>query len=133
MKIGAAAEASGISPRMIRHYEMVGLIPRPARSDSNYRDYGQADMQRLRFIANARDLGFSIEEIGELLQLWSDSGRASAEVKKLAIARADALHIKARKLDAMRTALLGLAGRCSGNARPECPILDQLSAGARRA
>jgi len=130
VKIGAAAEASGVSQRMIRHYEAVGLIPRPARLDSNYRDYGQADLQRLRFIANARDLGFSIGEIGELLQLWSDSGRASAEVKRLAIARADALHVKARKLDAMRAALLDLAGRCSGSARPECPILDQLSAGA---
>ncbi len=129
MKIGDVAQASGVSQRMIRHYEAIGLIPRPARLGSNYRDYGEADLHRLRFIANARDLGFTIEEIGELLALWSDSGRASAEVKRLALARAEALRVKAVKLDAMRETLIDLAGRCSGNARPDCPILDQLATG----
>jgi Cu(I)-responsive transcriptional regulator len=127
MKIGTAAAASGVSQRMIRHYETIGLIPRPARLDSNYRDYAPRDVNRLRFIANARDLGFATEEIAELLALWSDEGRASAEVKKLALARADALHAKARKLDAMRAALLELAGRCTGGDRPDCPIIDELS------
>jgi Cu(I)-responsive transcriptional regulator len=127
MKIGSAAAASGVSQRMIRHYETIGLIPRPSRLDSNYRDYGPRDVNRLRFIANARDLGFATEEIAELLALWSDEGRASAEVKKLALARADALHAKARKLDAMRAALLELAGRCTGGDRPDCPIIDELS------
>lgn len=128
MKIGAIAKASGVSQRMIRHYELIGLIPQPVRLDSNYRDYDAADLHRLRFIANARDLGFTIEEIGELLALWSDAGRASAEVKRLALARADALHLKAAKLEAMRATLLDLAGRCSGSDRPDCPILEQLSA-----
>lgn len=127
MKIGTAAAASGVSQRMIRHYETIGLIPRPSRLDSNYRDYAPRDVNRLRFIANARDLGFATEEIAELLALWSDEGRASAEVKKLALARADALHAKARKLDAMRAALLELAGRCTGGDRPDCPIIDELS------
>jgi MerR family copper efflux transcriptional regulator len=127
MKIGAAADASGVSQRMIRHYETIGLIPRPARLDSNYRDYAPADVHRLRFIANARDLGFSTDDIAELLALWDDGGRASAEVKRLALARAEALHTKARKLEAMRTTLLDLAGRCTGGNRPDCPIIDELS------
>jgi MerR family copper efflux transcriptional regulator len=127
VKIGAAANASGVSQRMIRHYEAIGLIPRPQRLDSNYRDYAPADVHRLCFIANARDLGFATEEIVELLALWDDGGRASAEVKRLALARADALHAKARKLEAMRATLLNLAGRCSGGDRPECPIIDELS------
>ena len=129
MKIGQAAAASGVSQRMIRHYEIIGLIPRPPRLDSNYRDYGPADVHRLRFIANARDLGFSTEEIAELLALWSDEGRASAEVKKLALDRAAALHAKARKLDAMRAVLLDLAGRCAGGERPDCPIIEELASG----
>ncbi len=129
MKIGGAAKASGVSQRMIRHYEIIGLIPRPARLDSNYRDYAPADVHRLRFIANARDLGFATEEIAELLALWDDGDRASAEVKRLALARADALHAKALKLEAMRTALLDLAGRCAGSNRPDCPIIDELSGG----
>jgi len=81
----------------------------------------------LRFIANARDLGFDTDEIRELLALWNDGQRASAEVKKLALARADALHAKARKLEAMRKTLLDLAGRCAGGDRPECPIIDELA------
>jgi len=127
MKIGEAAAASGVSQRMIRHYETIGLIPAPARRDSNYRDYAPADVHRLRFIANARDLGFDIAEIGELLALWNDGARASAEVKKLALARAETLHAKARKLEAMRKTLLDLAGRCAGGDRPDCPIIDELA------
>lgn len=127
MKIGEAARASGISQRMIRHYEATGMIPAPARRDSNYRDYAPADLHRLRFIANARDLGFDTNEISELLALWNDGQRASAEVKKLALARADALHAKARKLEAMRKVLLDLAGRCTGGDRPDCPIIDELA------
>lgn len=127
MKIGEAARASGISQRMIRHYEATGMIPAPARRDSNYRDYAPADVHRLRFIANARDLGFDTNEISELLALWNDGQRASAEVKKLALTRADALHAKARKLEAMRKVLLDLAGRCTGGDRPDCPIIDELA------
>jgi MerR family copper efflux transcriptional regulator len=126
MKIGDAASASGVSERMIRHYEKIGLVPAAARRESGYRDYSPSDVARLRFIANARDLGFAIEEIGTLLSLWSDSGRASAEVKALALGRAAELHRKAEALEAMRRALLHLAERCHGDDRPDCPILDGL-------
>ena len=126
MKIGEVSAASGVSERMIRHYEKIGLVPAAARRESGYRDYSPADVSRLRFIANARDLGFAIEEIGTLLSLWSDSGRASAEVKALALARAAELHRKAEALEAMRRSLLDLAERCHGDDRPDCPILDGL-------
>lgn len=126
MNIGAAARASGVSERMIRHYEQIGLIPPAARRDSGYRDYSDADVHRLHFIANARDLGFDIEEIGSLLALWSDRNRASGEVKALALARAEELGRKARALDDMRRTLLDLAKDCAGGERPDCPILDRL-------
>jgi len=129
MNIGAASKASGVSQRMIRHYEKIGLVPAAARRDSGYRDYSDTDVNRLRFIANARDLGFPIEEIGMLLSLWSDTQRASAEVKALAIARAAELHRKAEALEAMRRSLLDLADKCHGNERPDCPILEGLSHG----
>ena len=91
MKIGPASGASGVSQRMVRHYETIGLIPSAPRRDSGYRDYSDADVHRLRFIANARDLGFPVEEIRTLLGLWSDAARSSADVKLLATARADEL------------------------------------------
>lgn len=127
MNIGGAAAASGVSQRMIRHYEKIGLIPSAVRRDSGYRDYSDADVHRLRFIANARDLGFPIEEIQKLLDLWSDRARASSEVKALAEARAADLGRKADALNAMRAALMGLAKSCDGNNRPECPILTHLA------
>ncbi|MFA6115537.1 MAG: Cu(I)-responsive transcriptional regulator [Sphingomonas sp.] len=127
MNIGAASDASAVSQRMIRHYEKIGLIPSPPRRDSGYRDYSQADVHRLRFIANARDLGFPIEEIRVLLDLWSDRDRASAEVKALAESRAADLGRKADALNAMREALLDFAKGCHGNERPECPILTRLA------
>lgn len=128
MNIGDAAKASGVSQRMIRHYEKIGLIPAAPRKDSGYRDYSSADVHRLSFIANARDLGFPMEEIGELLSLWSDRSRASADVKALALARADELGRKARALEAMRGSLLDLASRCRGDDRPDCPIIARLEA-----
>lgn len=126
MKIGPVSEASGVSQRMIRHYEKIGLVPPPPRRDSGYRDYSEADVHRLRFIANARDLGFPIEEIRTLLGLWSDGARSSADVKSLATARAEELRRKAAALEEMRRALLDLAERCHGDDRPDCPILDRL-------
>lgn len=126
MNIGAASEASSVSQRMIRHYEKIGLIPAPSRRVSGYRDYSPGDVHRLRFIANARDLGFPIEEIGELLSLWSDRDRASADVKALALARAEELGRKAVALEAMRSSLLDLAARRRGGDRPDCPILNRL-------
>ena len=126
MNIGQASKASGVSQRMIRHYEKIGLIPAAARRDSGYRDYGDTDVHRLRFIANARDLGFPIEEIRALLDLWADRRRASSEVKAMAQARADDLGRKAAALQAMRSTLLALAAHCIGDERPDCPILDEL-------
>lgn len=126
MNIGQASGASGVSERMIRHYEKIGLIPPAPRRDSGYRDYSDADVHRLRFIANARDVGFGTEEIRALLALWADRNRASREVKALAMARADELGRKARALDRMRHTLLDLARRCQSDDRPDCPILEGL-------
>jgi Cu(I)-responsive transcriptional regulator len=129
MKIGQASAESGVSQRMIRHYEAIGLIPAAARRDSGYRDYDARDVNSLRFIRRARDLGFSIEEIGRLLALWHDRDRASAEVKALALSRAAELKRKARQLDEMRRSLEHLAANCHGDSRPDCPILTGLETG----
>ena len=126
MKIGAASAASGISERMIRHYEKIGLMPKAARRDSGYRDYDERDLHTLRFIGRARDAGFPIEEIRQLLTLWHDRGRSSADVKGLALARAGELKRKAKELDAMRRSLEHLAESCHGDDRPDCPILIDL-------
>ena len=125
MNIGAASEVSGVSQRMIRHYEKINLVPAPPRRGS-YRDYSYPDVHRLRFIANARDLGFPIEEIRTLLGLWSDRDRSSAEVKALAKARAAELGRKARALKAMQSALIDLVERCHGDDRPDCPIIRRM-------
>jgi Cu(I)-responsive transcriptional regulator len=113
---------------MIRHYEKIGLIPAPPRRDSGYRDYSDADLARLRFVAHARDLGFPIEEIRALLGLWEDRTRSSADVKELATARAEELGRKAQALEMMRATLLDLATRCHGDDRPDCPIIERLAA-----
>ena len=126
MKIGEAARASGISERMIRHYEKIGLIAAAARRDSGYRDYGPGDVHTLRFIARARDLGFSLDETRHLVALWNDRSRASADVKALALARAAELRRKESELREMRRALEHLAASCQGDGRPDCPILGGL-------
>lgn len=128
MKIGEASAVSGISQRMIRHYEKIGLVPAAARRDSGYRDYDARDVHTLRFIGRARDLGFPIEEIRQLVALWNDRERSSFDVKTLALARAAELDRKARELDEMRRTLEHLAAQCHGDERPECPILGDLSA-----
>lgn len=127
MNIGEASSRSGVSQRMIRHYEGIGLIPPPARRDSGYRDYDDTDVHRLRFIANARDLGFPIAEIGALLGLWDDRARSSAEVKKLALRHIEVLDEKIASLLSMRATLHDLADRCFGDGRPDCPILTELA------
>ncbi|PZU64008.1 MerR family transcriptional regulator [Sphingobium sp.] len=127
MNIGQASTRSGVSQRMIRHYEKIGLIPPPQRLAGRFRDYASADVHRLRFVANARDLGFPIEEIRSLLDLWQDRCRSSAEVKALAISRADELGRKATALSRMRQALLELADGCGGDERLDCPIIDWLA------
>jgi MerR family copper efflux transcriptional regulator len=126
VKIGHVAAASGVSQRMIRHYEKIGLVPPAPRRESGYRDYDLRDVHTLRFIARARDLGFSVEEIGKLLALWNDRSRASAEVKALALARAAELKRKERQLHEMRRSLEQLAASCHGDDRPDCPILGGL-------
>ncbi|GGD99388.1 heavy metal-dependent transcription regulator 2 [Tsuneonella deserti] len=128
MKIGEASTLSGVSQRMIRHYEKIGLMPAAARRESGYRDYSEADVHTLRFIGRARDLGFSIAEIGQLVALWNDRDRSSADVKALALARAAELDRKAHHLEEMRDALLALASRCHGTDRPDCPIIGGLEA-----
>jgi MerR family copper efflux transcriptional regulator len=128
MKIGEASAASAVSQRMIRHYEKIGLMPAAARRDSGYRDYDERDVHTLRFIGRARDLGFGIEEIRQLLALWHDRSRSSADVKALALARAGELRRKAHELDAMRRTLERLAAGCHGDDHPDCPILDDLEA-----
>ena len=126
MKIGEASRASGISERMIRHYEKIGLMPVAARRDSGYRDYDDRDLHTLRFIGRARDLGFSMEETRKLLELWQDRGRASADVKALALARVTELKRKERQLHEMRRSLEHLAASCHGDDRPDCPIIGGL-------
>lgn len=127
MNIGQAAAASGLPPKTIRYYESVGLIPAPERAGSGYRLYGETDVQRLRFICRARDLGFSVETVEQLLGLWQDRNRPSSEVKSHALRHLETLDRKIAELEAMRRALLHLANHCQGNERPDCPILDDLS------
>jgi MerR family transcriptional regulator, copper efflux regulator len=127
VNIGQASKASGVSQRMIRHYEGIGLIPQAARRHSGYRDYDERDVHTLRFIRRARDLGFPIEEIGKLLALWQDRSRASADVKALATARAEELRRKELEIQAMRRSLEKLARTCHGDGRPDCPILEDLA------
>ncbi len=129
MNIGEAAKASGVSAKMIRHYEQVGLVPPAARTDSGYRQYSDADIHSLRFIRRSRDLGFSIREISELLDLWRNRRRPSRLVKSLAEAHIEALEQKARELLAMKETLEHLVQCCHGDDRPDCPILDTLAFG----
>lgn len=126
MKIGEAAATSGISERMIRHYEKIALIAPAARRGSGYRDYDEGNVHTLRFIGRARDLGFPILEIRRLLALWQDRSRSSADVKSLALARAAELEQKERELHEMRVALERLAANCHGDNRPDCPIIQDL-------
>ena len=127
MNIGEAAAAAGLSPRMIRHYEKIGLTPKALRRVSQYRDYSTSDVHRLCFVARARDLGFPIDEIGELRALWGDRTRASADVKALATARIADLRRRERALHAMRASLEHLVASCSGDDRPDCPIIEELA------
>ena len=125
--IGKAAELSGITPKMIRHYESLELIPKAARTVGDYRVYSAADIHTLRFIRRSRRLGFSIEEIGTLIGLWRNQRRASEQVKRLAIKHIVDLDEKIAELQSMRSALAELAEHCHGDARPDCPILSDLA------
>lgn len=129
MQIGEAAQRTGVSAKMIRHYESIGLIPAADRRDSNYRDYGHHDLHRLGFIRRARDLGFSIEEIRDLLRLWGDRDRASADVKALTQTHIAELDRKISLMGEMRRTLANLADACDGDHRPDCPIIETLAGG----
>ena len=125
--IGEAASRSGVSAKMVRHYELLGLLPTVARTDSGYRRYSDKEVHTLRFIRRARDLGFSIAEIAELLKLWQNRRRASAEVKRIALRHVADLERRMAAMAGMRDSLKRLADCCQGDHRPDCPILDQLS------
>lgn len=128
MNIGAAARASGVSAKMIRYYESIGLMRPAGRSEAGYRQYAKGDADTLRFIRRARDFGFPMDDIRALVGLWRDEGRPSREVKRIALAHVAALTGKIADLTEMRDALSTLAGSCHGDQRPECPILADLQA-----
>ena len=129
MNIGEAATASGVSAKMIRYYESIGLIEPAARTEAGYRVYSESDIHTLRFIRRARDLGFSVGQITNLLALWRDRSRASAEVKRIALEHVGGLERRMRELAEMSETLRHLARNCHGDGRPDCPILNELSAG----
>lgn len=130
VNIGEAARLSGVSAKMVRHYEGLGLLRAVARSDSGYRQYSEAEVHTLRFIKRARELGFSMEEIAELVSLWQNRRRASASVRRIAQKHAEDLAQKIAAMEQMRRTLQHLIHCCHGDERPECPILEDL-AGAR--
>jgi MerR family transcriptional regulator, copper efflux regulator len=131
MNIGEAARHSGVSAKMIRHYEGIGLIPQAARTYSGYRTYTANDVHTLRFVRQARNLGFSIKQIEQLLGLWRNQRRPSSKVKALALAHVEELDQRIAELQAMKRTLQALAAHCHGDDRPDCPILDGLAAAGK--
>lgn len=129
MNIGDAARAAGMSAKMVRHYESLGLFAAPPRTDAGYRVYGPREVHLLRFIRHSRDLGFSLEQIRTLLSLWQDRDRPSREVRALAQAHLAELDAKLAELNAMKATLQALVTSCHGDDRPDCPILSTLEAG----
>ena len=127
LNVGEAASRSGLSAKMVRYYESIGLLPEITRTDSGYRQYSEKDVHLLRFIRRARDLGFSMSEIAELLKLWQDNRRASAQVKKIAMAHVAELNRRMQEMNEMKRTLERLADCCHGDERPDCPILDGLA------
>ncbi len=129
MNIGAAAKASGLSAKMIRYYESIGLLHAASRSDNGYRHYSPQDLHQLAFIKRARDLGFTLEEVGKLLALWQNRERASADVKALATGHIAELERKISELSSLRDTLNHLVTQCHGDQRPDCPIIQELATG----
>jgi MerR family transcriptional regulator, copper efflux regulator len=127
--IGEAAARSGVPAKTIRYYEQIGLIGTAARGANLYRSYSDADVEMLRFIGRARRLGFSVQDLKQLVALYRDRDRASADVKAIALQHVGRIDRKLAELQTVRAALADLASRCHGDARPECPILDELAAG----
>jgi len=132
MNIGEAAKATGVSAKMIRYYESIGLMPRVVRTGSGYRVYSENDLHTLRFIRRGRDLGFPIEAITRLLRLWQSRSRSSASVKAVVREHVDSLKARIAEMEAMVRTLQHLATHCHGDNRPECPILDDLAKPATR-
>lgn len=126
MNIGAAAKATGISAKMIRYYESIGLVQPPARSAAGYRHYSSDDLNMLHFIRRGRDLGFSMAQLAELLSLWRDQHRASADVKRIAEQHIDDMNQRIRQMQEMVATLSHLAHSCQGDTRPHCPIIEAL-------
>lgn len=129
MNIGQAAKESGVSAKMLRYYENIGLLAQAGRTEAGYRVYSDADVRTLRFVRRARDLGLSLERIKLLIGLWQDDDRASADVKRIATEHAAELRVKIVELTQMSEALEGMAAACHGDHRPECPILDDIARG----
>lgn len=129
MNIGQAANASGVSAKMIRYYEEVGLITPPDRNANGYRAYENSNIHELKFIRRARDLGFTVEQISGLMHLWRDRSRASADVKRIALEHVAALEAKRREIEEMANTLRHLAENCHGDGRPDCPIIENLAEG----
>jgi Cu(I)-responsive transcriptional regulator len=129
MNIGTASERSTVPAKTIRYYESIGLIKPADRRGNNYRDYSEADVQTLRFISRARGLGFSVKEVSALLALWHDKRRTSHDVKSLALRHVEEIDRKVAELQGMRRTLLSLTEQCHGDARPDCPIIDDLARG----
>ena len=129
VSIGVAAQLSTVTAKMVRHYESLGLLPRVGRTGSGYRQYSQAEVHTLQFIKRSRELGFSMDEIAELVSLWQNRRRTSASVKRIAQQHADALAQRIEAMQAMQRTLQQLMHCCHGDDRPDCPILDDLAAG----
>ena len=129
MNIGSVAEKSGVPPKTIRYYESIGLIRPADRRPNGYRNYSLTNMRTLNFVKRARSLGFSVEEVRDLIDLWRNRKRTSVAVKALATRHLEALERKIQELESMRKAVADLVRRCHGDARPDCPILDELDDG----
>lgn len=127
MNIGAAAKASGVNAKLIRHYESIGILPKVRRTESGYRVYADSDIYTLTFVKRARSLGFSMKEIKKLVSLWRNRSRASVEVKALALAHVNGMEQKIDELQTMVKTLRHLARNCHGDQRPDCPIIDSLA------
>jgi MerR family copper efflux transcriptional regulator len=127
MKIGQAAAASDVPAKTIRYYESIGLLKPAPRSEGGYRVYGETDLRVLKFIQRARSLGFSVKDVGNLLQLWSDRERSSSDVKAVALRHVEEIDRKLAELKSMRDTLVHLMHRCHGDDRPDCPIIDDLA------
>ncbi len=127
MNIGQAASASGVPAKTIRYYESIGLIPPATRGENGYRYFSGPDIEILKFIQHARHLGFSVKDVGGLLELWQDKNRTSADVKKLALRHISDVEKRIQELDSIRRTLVDLTDRCHGDDRPDCPIIEDLA------